>query len=172
MSHLKWSSKRKINSVKCQYKCQTTSGRNYMHDIIIELSLLFFVDAAHLMQSHTFKEIYQTYLRHVSNSFCPIFFCTNAHVSFSCLETAWPLSDSTLKLLFFAGKMRIATTVVSELVDWKQNNNQDYIYVVSYYAITKCRMVWTKVTNYIWCSDGLALHMGFTEMHKIIKHVQ
>lgn len=52
-------------------------------------------------------------LRQTSKSRCPMSLWTASTVSLSCFEMAWPLSDSTLKLLVWVGKIRNATIVIS-----------------------------------------------------------
>ena len=53
----------------------------------------------------------------------PAYFWISSMVSFRPLATAWPLNVSTLKLLVLVGKMRNATTVLSDLLSfsWKTN---------------------------------------------------
>ena len=62
-------------------------------------------------------------LRHVSYSLTPISFWISSMVSLRPLATAWPRRDSTLKLLVLVGKMRKATTVLSDLLSFNCNNN-------------------------------------------------
>lgn len=54
-----------------------------------------------------------TYAKHVSYMRFPISCCTWLIVSRSCLVTACPRNDSTLKLFVLAGKIKNATTVTS-----------------------------------------------------------
>lgn len=52
--------------------------------------------------------------KHNSYNRLPSSFCKFETISLNCLAIAWPLSDSTLKLLVLVGKIKNATTVVSE----------------------------------------------------------
>ena len=75
--------------------------------------------SALILQNIIYFKHGHAYLRQISKMRFPIWFCTWFTVSFSCLAMAWPLRDSTLKLLVRAGKIRKATTVISLPQDWK-----------------------------------------------------
>lgn len=72
----------------------------------------------------TFKKINESFThdKQVSYIRLPISCWTWLIVSRSCLVTAWPLNDSTLKLFVFAGKIKNATTVTSGSELWKLTN--------------------------------------------------
>lgn len=57
------------------------------------------------------------YLKQISYILFPILFWISPMLSLSDLVTAWPLSDSTLKLFVLVGKIMNATTVTSGWVD-------------------------------------------------------
>ena len=108
-----------------------------------------------------------SYLRQISKIRFPIWFCTWCTVSFSCLAMAWPLRDSTLKLLVLAGKIRKATTVISLLHDWKRKKiTGRYLPCSVWYAQVLFMSEWSLLQS----PENTAMVKLCVRWHQVIVH--